>query len=66
VLGADPRLWLLPVYGGGPAGDGVHWPVHVPPREEESEGDVEEGGAVDARLLEAGGGGGGIYSSGEE
>ena len=19
-------MWLLPVWGGGPAGDGVHWP----------------------------------------
>mmetsp|Transcript_19356 Transcript_19356/g.62089 ORF Transcript_19356/g.62089 Transcript_19356/m.62089 type:complete len:338 (+) Transcript_19356:826-1839(+) len=27
VLGRDARLWLLPVWGGGPAGDGVHWPM---------------------------------------
>lgn len=26
VFGSDPRLWFLPVWGGGPAGDGVHWP----------------------------------------
>ncbi len=26
VFGTDPRLWFLPVYGGGPDGDGVHWP----------------------------------------
>jgi hypothetical protein len=31
VFGDDPRLWLLPVYGGGPRDvhsvhDGVHWP----------------------------------------
>ena len=25
VFGSDPRLWFLPVWGGGPAGDGVHW-----------------------------------------
>ena len=26
VLGDNPRLWLLPVYGNGPTGDGIHWP----------------------------------------
>ena len=26
VFGRDPRLWFLPLYGGGPDGDGVHWP----------------------------------------
>ncbi len=26
VMGKDPRLWLLPVYGGGPDGDGIHGP----------------------------------------
>ena len=26
VMGKDRRLWLLPVWGGGPDGDGVHWP----------------------------------------
>jgi len=26
VFGRDPVLWFLPVYGGGPDGDGVHWP----------------------------------------
>ena len=26
VFGTNPWLWLLPVWGGGPAGDGVHWP----------------------------------------
>jgi hypothetical protein len=24
-FGRDPRLWLLPVWGDGPSGDGVHW-----------------------------------------
>ncbi len=27
VFGADKRLWLLPVWGQGPVGDGVHWPL---------------------------------------
>jgi hypothetical protein len=26
IFGKDPRLWFLPVWGGGPEGDGVHWP----------------------------------------
>ena len=26
VFGKNPRLWFLPVYGGGPDGDGIHWP----------------------------------------
>jgi len=26
VFGTNSWLWFLPVYGGGPAGDGVHWP----------------------------------------
>ena len=26
VMGKDPYTWMLPVYGGGPDGDGVHWP----------------------------------------
>ena len=53
VFGTDARLWFLPVWGGGPAGDGVHWPSPLvkrlpPPRE-----------------LEGGGGGGGGGSDGE-
>lgn len=26
VFGRDRRLWLLPVWGSGPDGDGLHWP----------------------------------------
>ena len=26
VMGKDPLLWFLPVWGGGPDGDGIHWP----------------------------------------
>ena len=26
VMGTEPRYWFLPVYGGGPDGDGHHWP----------------------------------------
>ena len=26
VMGKNPKLWLLPVWGGGPDGDGIHWP----------------------------------------
>ena len=26
-MGENPWLWLLPVYGSGPSGDGVHWPI---------------------------------------
>lgn len=29
VMGSDPWLWFLPVYGGGPEGDGVHWPSRL-------------------------------------
>ncbi len=25
VMGRNPYLWFLPVYGNGPVGDGVHW-----------------------------------------
>lgn len=28
VFGSDPWLWFLPVWGAGPAGDGIHWPTH--------------------------------------
>lgn len=35
VFGANPYLWLVPVVGGGPVGDGVHWPL--------SDGTVEGG-----------------------
>ena len=28
VFGSNPYLWLLPVYGGGPEGDGIHWPSY--------------------------------------
>ena len=32
VFGSEPLLWFLPVWGGGPDGDGVHWPSpHVRP-----------------------------------
>lgn len=27
VMGENPWLWLLPVYGSGPTGDGIHWPI---------------------------------------
>jgi len=27
VFGANRWLWLLPVYGQGPVGDGIHWPT---------------------------------------
>eukprot|EP00300_Choanocystis_sp_HF-7_P040534 c7014_g1_i2.p1 GENE.c7014_g1_i2~~c7014_g1_i2.p1 ORF type:complete len:250 (+),score=48.37 c7014_g1_i2:212-961(+) len=27
VMGANPWLWLLPVYGSGPVGDGINWPT---------------------------------------
>lgn len=27
VMGENPWLWLIPVYGNGPSGDGVHWPI---------------------------------------
>ena len=28
VFGRNRWLWLVPVYGGGPDGDGVHWPTN--------------------------------------
>ena len=49
VFGTDSRLWFLPVYGGGPDGDGIHWPsrqVQGP----EARYELEEG-----RLLGRGG-----------
>lgn len=27
VMGENPWLWALPIYGSGPSGDGVHWPI---------------------------------------
>lgn len=27
VFGRNKWLWLLPVYGEGPVGDGIHWPT---------------------------------------
>jgi len=30
VFGANRWLWLLPVVGSGPVGDGVHWPRRMP------------------------------------
>ena len=41
VFGANRWLWLLPVWGDGPDGDGVHWPMHPDP--ELCAGEVEEG-----------------------
>ena len=29
VCGRKPLYWFLPVWGDGPDGDGVHWPVHA-------------------------------------
>ena len=64
VMGKDHRLWLLPVWGGGPDGDGVHWPSplvtwsRLPDMEGEEErssqrgrdaGAVEEGRLLDGR-----------------
>eukprot|EP01047_Picozoa_sp_COSAG01_P057126 COSAG01_NODE_6567_length_3605_cov_4.754136_3_plen_200_part_00 len=37
VFGTNPRLWLLPIYGEGPSGDGIHWPC-VPMRTAQHEG----------------------------
>jgi palmitoyltransferase len=41
VFGRNPYLWLIPVYGSGPSGDGVHWPVN----------DDSSGGGGAMRLL---------------
>jgi hypothetical protein len=51
VLGTDARFWLLPVYAGGPLGDGVHWPVRMRRRsvasyDAESAGSYNEEGDV--------------------
>lgn len=27
VFGRNKLMWLLPVYGDGPCGDGMHWPM---------------------------------------
>ena len=43
VFGRNPWLWLLPLYGAGPVGDGVTWP---------------EGKSKEDRLEEGVGGGG--------
>ena len=67
VLGSDRRFWLLPVYAGGPLGDGVHWPVHklrwyvaedddeLLDDDAERYGEQRRGASDQAKLLEEGG-----------
>jgi palmitoyltransferase ZDHHC2/15/20 len=43
VFGTNPWLWFLPVWGNGPAGDGVHWPTHHRHKESCEAAHVEEG-----------------------
>jgi len=48
VFGKNAWLWFLPVYGGGPDGDGLHWPsrhAKSPAQEEE----LEEGRLLSQR-----------------
>lgn len=50
VFGRNPWLWLVPVFGAGPVGDGVTWP---------------EGRCKEDRIEEGGAGGGlGPHESG--
>lgn len=46
VMGTNPYLWALPLYGAGPAGDGVHWPSMCA-----SEAADETSGSDDTALL---------------
>ncbi len=41
VMGSDPYYWFLPLWGRGPAGDGVHWPMRDFPHESERSIDRE-------------------------
>ena len=40
IFGDNPWLWLIPVVGKGPIGDGIHWPQNGDP---DGEGDVDLG-----------------------
>lgn len=47
VFGANPLLWLLPVVGGGPVSDGVHYPLN--PSYKVATGGARRAGAGQAR-----------------
>ena len=36
VFGPNPWLWFIPVYGTGPVGDGLSWPVNAAAAESET------------------------------
>jgi len=55
VFGSDPRLWLLPVWGGGPEGDGLHWPSGEMPSMRELEQSARHYSLEEGRLLARGG-----------
>ena len=38
VFGKDRRLWLIPIYGDGPVGDGINWPTIHDVNDGEGEG----------------------------
>ena len=43
VMGTNPYLWFVPIWGTGPAGDGVHWERKPESGELRTLGDVEGG-----------------------
>ena len=48
VFGADPWLWFLPVWGRGPAGDGVRWPTqHDDGQADDARGDIQRAKLLD-------------------
>ena len=42
-MGTNPYLWFVPIWGTGPAGDGVHWERKPESGELRTLGDVEGG-----------------------
>ena len=46
VMGSDYRLWFVPLWGKGPAGDGINWPTKLPSQrasDDENQPWLEEG-----------------------
>mmetsp|Transcript_56979 Transcript_56979/g.123844 ORF Transcript_56979/g.123844 Transcript_56979/m.123844 type:complete len:315 (+) Transcript_56979:145-1089(+) len=52
VFGENPWLWFLPVWGKGPAGNGIHWPMNRLSDLRSGDEYCEDGLADSAKLLE--------------
>ena len=66
VMGKERWMWLLPIWGSGPDGDGVHWPSPLVKWAEMVEGGPPDAGPPPQPLRSPGGGGGRIASEIEE